>query len=83
MACRTGVEILLVAVASLALAGGAAAITLEQAMEKCNARYAPFAVTEGAPKQYLAIEACARQMVQESPQDPEPAAQPKRRRHRQ
>ncbi len=55
-----------VAVALMALPQPAAAMTLEEAMAQCRAKFAYQGDTEGAPKQHLAIEACARQMVRES-----------------
>jgi hypothetical protein len=54
------------AVALMTLTHSAAAITLEEAMAKCRAQFSYQGDTEGAPKQHLAIEACARQMVRES-----------------
>jgi hypothetical protein len=58
--------VFIAAVALVTLAQPAAALTLEEAMAQCRAKFAYQGDTEGAPKQHLAIEACARQMVRES-----------------
>jgi len=54
------------AVALMTLTQPAGAVTLEEAMAQCRAKFGYQGDTEGAPKQHLAIEACARQMVRES-----------------
>jgi hypothetical protein len=58
--------VLAAALASVTLAQPAAAITLEEATAQCRAKFGYQGDTEGSPKQHLAIEACARQMVRES-----------------
>jgi len=58
--------VLAATIALVALTQPAAAITLEEAMAQCRAKFGYQGDTEGAPKQHLAIEACARQMVRES-----------------
>jgi len=70
--------IVLLAAASALPALPAAALTYDQAMAQCRAKFAGISDTEGAPRQFQAIEDCARQMMAQQSSQPAPATPKKK-----